>query len=153
MKVVFTVMIHKESSSHRSGRAHNHQEKKRRGRSRVEQTACSLFFQREGIGHHEFVSHNTMVNSDFYYDVLRCTRENVQWRRPELLCNHNWLLHYDTAPAHTSLKTTEFMTNNMVMILRPPYLPGLAPCDFALFPKLKMKLKERRFETMSDIWR
>jgi hypothetical protein len=27
----------------------------------------------------------------------------------------------------------------------------LAPCDFALFPKLKMKLKGRHFETVSDI--
>jgi hypothetical protein len=24
---------------------------------------------------------------------------------------------------------------------QPPYSPDLAPCDFALFPKLKMKLK------------
>jgi hypothetical protein len=27
------------------------------------------------------------------------------------------------------------------------------PCDFALFPKLKMKLKGRHFETVSDIQR
>jgi hypothetical protein len=30
----------------------------------------------------------------------------------------------------------------MVIIPHPPYSPDLAPCDFALFPKLKMKLKE-----------
>jgi hypothetical protein len=30
-------------------------------------------------------------------------------------------------------------------------LPDLALCDFALFPKLKMKLKWRCFETVSDI--
>jgi hypothetical protein len=42
-----------------------------------------------------------------------------------------------------SLKSTEFMTNNnMVIIAHPPYLADLAPCDFALFPKLKMKLKQ-----------
>jgi hypothetical protein len=34
---------------------------------------------------------------------------------------------------------------------RRPYSPDLAPCDFALFPKLKIKLKGRRFETVSDI--
>jgi SNF2 family DNA or RNA helicase len=32
-----------------------------------------------------------------------------------------------------------------------PHLPYYA--DFALFPKLKMKLKGRRFETVSDIQR
>jgi hypothetical protein len=30
----------------------------------------------------------------------------------------------------------------MVIVLHPPFSPELvAPCDFALFPKLKMKLK------------
>jgi hypothetical protein len=53
-----------------------------------------------------------------------------------------------------SPKTTEFVTNNnMVIIPHPPYVPDLAPGDFALFPKLKMKLKGRCFETVSDIQR
>jgi hypothetical protein len=39
----------------------------------------------------------------------------------------------------------------MVIVPHPPYLPDLAPCDFALFPKLKMKLKRRRFETVFEI--
>jgi hypothetical protein len=53
-----------------------------------------------------------------------------------------------------SLKTTEFVTNNnMAIIPHPPYSLDLAPCDFALFPKLKMKLKGRCFETVSDIQR
>jgi hypothetical protein len=41
----------------------------------------------------------------------------------------------------------------MVIIPHPPYSPDLAPCNFALFPKLKMKLKGQRFETVSDIQR
>jgi hypothetical protein len=40
----------------------------------------------------------------------------------------------------------------MVIAPHPPYSPDLATCDFALFPKLKTKLK-RHFETMSDIQR
>jgi hypothetical protein len=55
---------------------------------------------------------------------------------------------------HLPLKTTEFVTNNnMVIIPHPPYLPDLAPCDFTLFPKLKMKPKGQCFETVSDIQR
>jgi transposase len=73
-------------------------------------------------------------------------------KRPELWRNHNSLLHHENAPAHTSLK--KFVTNNnMVIVPRPPYSPDLAPCDFALFPKFKMKLKGRRFVTVSDIQR
>jgi hypothetical protein len=39
---------------------------------------------------------------------------------PELWHNHDWLLHHDV-PAHTSLKTTEFVTNNNMVIV--PTLP------------------------------
>jgi hypothetical protein len=53
---------------------------------------------------------------------------------------------------HTSLKTTEFLTNNnMVIVPHPPYFLDLAPCVFTLFAKLKMKLKGRHFETMFGI--
>jgi hypothetical protein len=56
-------------------------------------------------------------------------------------------------PAHTSLKITEFVTNNnMIIVTHPPYSPDLAPCDFALFPIFKMKLKGRS-ETVSDVHR
>jgi hypothetical protein len=41
----------------------------------------------------------------------------------------------------------------MVIVPHRPYSLDLAPCDFALFPKLKIKLKGRRFETVSDIQR
>jgi hypothetical protein len=41
----------------------------------------------------------------------------------------------------------------MVIVPCPPYSPDIALCDFAFFPKLKMKLKERSFEAVSDIQR
>jgi hypothetical protein len=57
-----------------------------------------------------------------------CNEKDRTWR------NHNWFLHHNNVPAHTSLKTTEFVTNNnMVIIPHPPYLLGLAPCDFTVF--------------------
>jgi len=33
----------------------------------------------------------------------------------------------------------------------PPYSPDLAPCDFWLFPKVKMTMKGKRFEPIQDI--
>jgi hypothetical protein len=41
----------------------------------------------------------------------------------------------------------------MVIVPHPPYSLDLAPCDFALFPKMKMKLKGQHFETLSHIQR
>jgi hypothetical protein len=39
----------------------------------------------------------------------------------------------------------------MAVIPQPPYSPDLAPCDFFLFPKMKLNLKGRRFETIEAI--
>jgi hypothetical protein len=39
----------------------------------------------------------------------------------------------------------------MAVIPHPPYSPHLAPCDFFLFPKMKLKLKGRRFDTIEQI--
>jgi hypothetical protein len=39
----------------------------------------------------------------------------------------------------------------MAVITHPPYSPDLAPCDFFLFPKMKLKLKERQFDTIEEI--
>jgi hypothetical protein len=41
----------------------------------------------------------------------------------------------------------------MVIVPHPACSPDLAACDFDLFTKLKMKIKGRRFETVSDIQR
>jgi hypothetical protein len=39
----------------------------------------------------------------------------------------------------------------MAVIPHPPYSPDLAPRDFFLFPKMKLKLKGRRFDTTEGI--
>jgi hypothetical protein len=75
-------------------------------------------------------------------------------KRLELWHSHNWLLHNNNAPAHTSIKTTQFVTNkNMVIVSHLPNMPDLVPCDFALFGKLKMKLNGCHFEIVSNIQR
>jgi hypothetical protein len=35
----------------------------------------------------------------------------------------------------------------MAVTPHPPYFPDLAPCDYFLFPRMKLKLKGRRFDT------
>jgi hypothetical protein len=39
----------------------------------------------------------------------------------------------------------------MTIIPHPTYSPDLAPCNFFLFPKMKLKLKGRRFDTTEVI--
>jgi hypothetical protein len=47
----------------------------------------------------------------------------------------------------------DFFSITAISLKIPPYFPDFAPCEFTLVPKLKMKLKEQRFETVSDIQR
>ena len=79
----------------------------------------------------------------------RHTRDTT---RPQKWQNQNLIIHHDNALAHKSFKVSQFLAkNNMTVIPHPPYSPDLAPCDFFLFPKLKLRMKGRRFNTIEEI--
>jgi len=102
--------------------------------------------------HKEFVPPGQTVNGNFYCEVLRQMRENVSCKWPEMWKNGDWLLHHDSAPAHTSLVVREFLTkNNMTTVPHPAYSPDLAPCDFYVFPKMKLQLKGQHFVYIEEI--
>ena len=66
--------------------------------------------------------------------------------------NKSWFLHHDNAPAHTSHLVRDYLTKNNVHIVpQAPYSPDMAPCDFFLFPKLKLPLRGKHFETIEVI--
>jgi len=110
------------------------------------------FFGQEGIVHREFVPPGMTVNADFYCGVLRRLCENVWRKMPQKWRNQNLIIHHDNAPAHRSFKVSKFLAeNNMTVIPHPPYSPDMAPCDFFLFPKLKLQMKGRTFDTIEEI--
>ena len=41
--------------------------------------------------------------------------------------------------------------HQITQVIQSPYSPELAPWDFRLFPKLKLPLKGKRFQTVSEI--
>jgi len=50
-----------------------------------------------------------------------------------------------------SVLTQKFLAKNkMAVIPHPLYSPDLAPCEFFLFSKMKLKLKGRRFDTIEE---
>jgi histone-lysine N-methyltransferase SETMAR len=103
---------------------------------------------------HEFAPEGQTVNAEFYCNVLRHLREEIWRKRPAQWGVGNWLLHDDNEPSHRSLITCEFLAHNSIITLpHPPYSPDLAPCDFFLFPKIKLQLKGRRFDGVEKIQR
>ena len=103
-----------------------------------------FFFDSRGIVHKKFVPPGLTVNHAFYKDVLERLRKRVQRVRMDIAD--------DNLPAHTALAIREFLAKKKIPVLpQPPYSPDLAPCNFYLFPKLKLKLKGHRFGTIEQI--
>jgi len=99
-------------------------------------TMIIVFLDCLGIVHKEFVPPGQTVNHAFYKEVLERLRKRVQ--RVQMDIADVWVLHHDNAPAHTALSVGEFLVKKNISVLpHPPCRPGLAPCDFYLFPKLK----------------
>jgi len=111
-----------------------------------------VFFDWQGIIHHEFVPCGQTVNKEFYVAVLKRLREAVRRKRPQLWTNLSWVLHHNNVPAHSSFLVRNFLTKNKTTVVpQPPYSPDLAPADFFLFPKMKSTLKGRCFDTIDEI--
>jgi hypothetical protein len=54
---------------------------------------------------------------------------------------NNWLLHHDNAPYHSFIFHQGILTNtNLAIVPDPPY--------FSLYPRLRIKLKGRHFDTV-----
>ncbi|UYV63544.1 SEC14L2 [Cordylochernes scorpioides] len=101
-----------------------------------------VFFDYQGIVHHEFQQQDSTITSDSYLGVLRRLREAIKQKRPELWRSKSWILHHDNAPAHTTLTISKFLQDHSTSVFpQPPYSPDLAPCDFFLFENLKKKVK------------
>jgi hypothetical protein len=82
------------------------------------------------ILHHKFLPVGQRVNWTYYLEVLMCLRD-VVGRPPEM-----WLLHHDSAPAHTALSMQEFFIKRSIHVLpQPLYLPDLSLPDFLYSPK------------------
>jgi len=105
-------------------------------------TMLICFFEQEGIVHREFVPPGMTVNADFYCDVIRRLHENVRRKRPQKWQNQKLIIHHDNALVHRSFKVSQFLAKkSMTVVPHPPYSPDLVPCDFFLFPKLKLQMK------------
>lgn len=121
--------------------------KPRRSRSVGKQMVAS-FFGKSGHLSTTALDQQCTVTSHWYTTVaLPQLFAAVRRHRPKTGMR-DLRLHHDNAPAHTAAATLDFLTENGVRLLsHPPYSPDLAPCDFFLFPKLKLQMRGKQFES------
>lgn len=115
-------------------------------------TMLIVFFDSKGIIHKEFASPGQTITAKYYLEVLKRLMARIHRIRPEYQNENSWCLLHDNAPSHKSIIVSRYLAKHNVCVLNhPPYSPDLAPCDFSLFPKLKMKLKGCYFTDVTDI--
>jgi hypothetical protein len=110
------------------------------------------FYDSKGIIHHEFVPEGQTVNGSFYLSVLERLWKRIRRDRHEYTAPGSWLLLHDNAPVHWAVAVQGFLARKQACVLNnPPSSPNLSPCDYFLFPKLKLPSKGRLFEDVQDI--
>lgn len=125
----------------------------RKSRS-VKKKMIAVFFKSSGILERVVLDTQKTVTAKWYTEqCLPKVIGSMKNLRPKSRMD-TWYLHHDNAPAHRAKACTEYLTTTGLKLLEhPPYSPDLAPCDFALFPHVKMKLKGRRFSSDEDLLR
>ena len=112
----------------------------------------TVFFDYQGVVHHEYAPKGQTITKEYYIDVLRRLRDAIRRKRPEFKESGSWKLHHDNAPAHSAHVVQQFLAKHGIPVVsQPPYSPDLAPCDFFLFTKIKMALKGKLFQDVDEI--
>ena len=138
---IFTVEASRRATAEKSTQSRSHLK-----------SMLIIFFDCEGVVHSEFYPRGHTINKEYYVEVLKRLRDAVRRKRPRFWSSGDWLLHHDNAPAHSSNFVQQFLAKRKIVQLRqPPYSPDIAPCDYWMFPKLKMALKGKRFDDIETI--
>lgn len=109
----------------------------------------------DGFIYHHAVPSNTTgwyyVNGQYYVTVSCSMLQHYQRKHP----NENVkeiLLHHNNARSHVSHVVTEFLKEKSIStVLHPLYSPDLVPCDFRLFPSVKIELKNQNFSSDEEV--
>ena len=97
-----------------------------------------------GLVNYEFVRTGQTVSQVYYLEVLKRLREKVRRKRPELLANNSWILHYDNAPALTALSVREFLATKQMCWNTLPIHRIYPPMTFSV-PEDKGNIERKAF--------
>ena len=116
--------------------------------------AGSLWGMMRGVGgvrksiHQSWLAKELGLGLGILCWVLREFCKRFLGKRAALFKSGHWHFHQKNAPVHNSILVTDYLTTIGIRTVRQPtYSPGLSPCDFWLFPKLR----GCRYETIEEM--
>jgi hypothetical protein len=82
----------------------------------------TVFFDHEGIIHHEYTPGGQTVNKEYYIKVLCQLCDAVQCKRPALWKRGDWQLHHVNAPVHLCHLAENFSAKRQIpQVPLPPF--------------------------------
>ena len=87
----------------------------------------TVFFDCNGVVHHEFLPLDRTVNKKYYLEVMCRLRKAIHQKHTELWKNQSWIFHHDNGSAHTSMLVREFLTKYKTVIMAQAVFTGLDP--------------------------
>ena len=112
---------------------------------------ATIFWDRKGPIMCDYLQRGHTVTGQYYADLLENLRQNIREKRSGML-TAGVLVLQDNAPAHTSAVATAAARRCGFEILpHPPYSPDMAPCDYFLFPNLKLHLKGQHYASDQEV--
>ena len=114
-------------------------------------TTSTMFFDWEGIVHHQYTPPGRTMNKKYYFSVLHWLRDAID--ETATVMGNWWLAASSWQCTHSFIMSrAEFLAKyQIIQVTQPLYSLDLVPCDFWLFPKLKSPLKGKRFQTINEI--
>lgn len=146
-KVLFMDMIPKGDNNLHNGPSLPRQRKAPQVKSKIKYSLIWVF-DTEGIMHNQFVPTCQTIKADCYRDILQWKMEDM--RKCPLRPRNDLVLHHSNANSHTAFIIQHNFAKNMVPY--SAYSPYLATRDCFLFPKMKIKLKRRKSDTIEKIY-
>ncbi len=115
-------------------------------------TMATIFFDCDGLLLCEFLAPRDTITAEHYIKTLANLKEVIRKKRPKLWQGHKFILHHDNASPHTAALTMKNLQEwGMTVLEHPPCSPDMAPCDFALFPKLKKEMRGQNFRNVANV--
>ncbi|XP_045453244.1 histone-lysine N-methyltransferase SETMAR-like [Melitaea cinxia] len=119
--------------------------------SSAEKVMVSVFWDAQGIIMVEYLEKGATITGSYYADQIRRLREAIKEKRRGKL-RAGVLFHQDNAPAHkAAVAMAAIQETGFELLEHPPYSPDLAPSYFYLFPRLKERLRGKKFEDDSEV--
>ena len=112
---------------------------------------ASVFWDKRGIIHVDFLPRGATINSEYYHHVLSDVHMRQQKKRPGMITKGVLFLQ-DNARPHTAPRSTCTLQQlGWEVLPHPTYSPDIIPSDFHLFGPPKEFLGGQHFSTEDEV--